>query len=411
MASTSSLLSTFVASLQSVGTAATLAAGGFYLHQRGFVSNEGRKALARYGQQVAVPALFFSRLIVCGPQTDTENCPSVWDQMRQAWVLFVWPFYVIALGLVVGFITSVVSKTPRWQWTSVMASVALCNSFSLPITLLSVIEESHLVQGDPTQYLTIYVILHPIIMWSVGGLLLAPVNSDKVVKASDSLPVAEPESHLPAHHDPLATEESLLLKLQQGDSANDKITCKSFLRAAVKSASKALQPPVVASVTGLVVAAIPPLRFLLTSSSSREEALLEWFLRGLVSIGRSAVPVSMAILGINLSMTAAEEKQERQVSYRTLAAVVVSRMLIMPIIGVLSVTLLNRFFFRSADTALYLVLMIEFITPTANTVLLMAELAECMRSGMATILAYQYLISPILLTLSVAMVLHVATKL
>jgi len=58
-------LSTFEASVRSVGTAVTLAAVGVYLHRRQFVSSEGKRTLAKISQQVTFPLFLFTKIIYC----------------------------------------------------------------------------------------------------------------------------------------------------------------------------------------------------------------------------------------------------------------------------------------------------------------------------------------------------------
>jgi len=60
-----SLAPTFLASLRAVGTAATMAGAGFYLHRRGFVTASGKKMMALLSQQVTIPAFLFAKIIYC----------------------------------------------------------------------------------------------------------------------------------------------------------------------------------------------------------------------------------------------------------------------------------------------------------------------------------------------------------
>ena len=63
------------------------------------------------------------------------------------------------------------------------------------------------------------------------------------------------------------------------------------------------------------------------------------------------------------------------------------------------------------DGAFYLVLMIVFITPTANNVMVMVELSGSgSKEGMARLIAWQYAVAPVLLSLTVALVVGVASK-
>ena len=63
--------------------------------------------------------------------------------------------------------------------------------------------------------------------------------------------------------------------------------------------------------------------------------------------------------------------------------------------------------------AFYLVLMIVFLTPTANNVMIMIELADCdaaIMEGVANVIAMQYIVAPILLSLTMSVAIGVASE-
>jgi len=63
------------------------------------------------------------------------------------------------------------------------------------------------------------------------------------------------------------------------------------------------------------------------------------------------------------------------------------------------------------DAPFFLVLMIVFITPTANNVMVMVELSgSASKEGMARVIGIQYLCSPIILSVTVAVVVNVASQ-
>jgi predicted permease len=65
-------------------------------------------------------------------------------------------------------------------------------------------------------------------------------------------------------------------------------------------------------------------------------------------VGQSAVPINMIILGINLSSTFQKKskkvsgKDDAELSNRTMFALVVAKMIVMPIIGILSTWFLEH---------------------------------------------------------------------
>jgi predicted permease len=123
----------------------------------------------------------------------------------------------------------------------------------------------------------------------------------------------------------------------------------------------------------------------------------------------------MCILGANLSMTSMKKKTDTsatEVSRKTIAAIAFGKMVLMPIIGIVATLLLKEYVWHipdDIDGPFYLVLMIVMITPTANNVMVMVELSESgSQEGMARIIAWQYAIAPIVLSISVMIVVRVA---
>lgn len=176
--------STFVASLKSIGTAVTLAGVGVYLHQNGFVSNDGKRTLALLSQQVTFPLYLFTKILYCNQDWSEEPCPDITTTLEDVWMLLFWPLYVVGTGILVGWFVATVTNTPTKRVRSVIAACAFGNSTGLPITLLTVIHSnfrsttSDLGNVDPTLFLSVYLLLYPALQWGIGGWMLAPVDDE-----------------------------------------------------------------------------------------------------------------------------------------------------------------------------------------------------------------------------------------
>jgi len=135
-------------------------------------------------------------------------------------------------------------------------------------------------------------------------------------------------------------------------------------------------------------------------------------------VGQAAVPINMTILGINLSSTFQKKKKSKysgdkndentdkkgkMLPNQTMLAVVVGKMIVMPVIGIFSTWFLQRYYIvfpDEIDATCYLVMMIVFITPTANSVMVMVELSgSSSKEGMARLIGWQYVVSPVVLRL------------
>jgi len=462
----SSIGLTFLAALRSVGTAATMAAVGFYMDHRGFIQPGSKKTFALLSKHVTIPAYLFTKIVYCEQDGGLSGtpCPSMTDNLSDVWMLLFWPLVVVGVGLLVGWVVAVVSSTPVHQRGAVLASCAFGNSTGLPITLLTVIQANfpkttELGRIDATLYLSVYLILYPLLQWGVGGWLLAPAEDatgDDDGGTSDSrrssilrqsslqhvlnveisermLASEESQRKLQVEQD--SEEETILSespKMPRIESGKEELVVGEITPLITESkseddiipftetlsmvASKVLQPPVIGALAGMLVSSIHPLRQVFVDMYDRnDDSPLEWFFDGLYAVGQAAVPINMAILGINLSRASVSKSTStNMMSSRTMAATVVGKMVIMPIIGILLAIALKNYFWHvpdDIDGAFYLVLMIVFITPTANNIMVMVELSGSgSQEGMARLVAWQYAVAPILLSISVAFAVSVAAR-
>ena len=178
------LLPIFTASIRSVGTACTMASVGVYLHRRGFIIDNGKRTLALISQQVTIPAFLFTKIVYCNQDWSDLPCPDITNDLQDVWILLFWPAFVVFCGIGVGYVAARLSNTPKEQYRSVLAACAFGNSTGLPITLLSVIHanfspKQELGAIDPTLFLSVYLLLYPVLQWSIGGWLLAPIEDEQ----------------------------------------------------------------------------------------------------------------------------------------------------------------------------------------------------------------------------------------
>lgn len=183
-----------------------------------------------------------------------------------------------------------------------------------------------------------------------------------------------------------------------------------------KICKRSLQPPVVGALLGILVASFPVLRGALVDLEDRTgDAPLQWMFDGLYEVGQAAVPINMIILGCNLSGSySATIKKTELFSASTTIAIVVSKMIVMPIFGILSVIVFREYYWSLPEDiagSFYLVAMIVFLTPTANNVMVMVELSGSgSKQGLARIIAWQYAVSPIFLSLTMTIAVGLADK-
>lgn len=486
------IFTTFEASIRSVGTACTLASVGIYLHRRNFILGQGKKTLALISQQVTIPLFLFSKIVYCNQDWSHEPCPDVTQSLGDIWILLLWPAHVVGCGLLVGYFAAKLSNTPPKTLKAVLAACAFGNSTGLPITLLTVVhanfpDTTELGRIDPTLFLSVYLLLYPVLQWSVGGWLLAPddeeeeeetavastgtryirhnvLNNDEVERtyhqkrrglsetdASMYISTVDlvgyyseqvqreqerataavggiedaPLTNSNTLEVTMVPEERPLLPKQPKDQPLDEATTQqpqhphyshhSILETLEKIAGRVLQPPVIGAIMGFVVAATPLRGIFVDLVDRSSDAPLQWFFDGLYAVGQAAVPVNMIILGCNLSASYLNRQstdKSKLLTPKTMVAIVVGKMLVMPILGILSAILMSCFLAvpDDIDAAFYLVCMIVFITPTANNVMVMVELSGSgTKEGIAQAIAWQYAAAPLILSLTMSVVVGVAS--
>ena len=122
----------------------------------------------------------------------------------------------------------------------------------------------------------------------------------------------------------------------------------------------------------------------------------------------------MIILGVTLAQShLSSAPKSALMSSKTMAAIVIGKLVVMPSIGVLSAVICKNYLWNipdDIDASFYLVLMIVFITPTANNVMVMVELSGGAKEGIARVIAWQYAASPIILSLTMSAAVGVASQ-
>jgi predicted permease len=133
---------------------------------------------------------------------------------------------LFAKGLIVGAVVAKLSDTPKHQVPSVLAACALGNATGLPITLLNVIHSnfpvtSDLGRIDPTLFLSVYLLLYPVLQWGLGGWLLAPEPIENDDESTTPTPTTLMEVPIKGGFDQISVSESLRHNVVNNKSQDD----------------------------------------------------------------------------------------------------------------------------------------------------------------------------------------------
>jgi predicted permease len=187
---------------------------------------------------------------------------------------------------------------------------------------------------------------------------------------------------------------------------------------------RCLQPPVIGAIIGIICAVTPARGIFVDLVNRDSSAPLQWLFDGLYAAGLSAVPINMMLLGCNLSASE-QSRKARQLHdsrnsddgllpWNTTVGIVIGKMIILPFIGILSAVILKTYVLDipdEIDGSFYLVLMIVFLCPTANNVMVMVELSGSnAKEGIARVIALQYAVAPLILSMTMTIAIGVASE-
>lgn len=361
------------------------------------------------------------------PEIDGHQsiCPSVLDYWSEAWILVFWPLVVIPCGILVGYCVARISGAPKRHRNAILLSTGFANSGSLPATLLAVLSHHHdggstSKEGDtaspslgPNAFLSLYLILAPMLLWSLGYWLAHPSEDYGHESMEGHQEEIEGQNSSMGYGSIQSSQNTIEAKTESKKDnglAQDSFSSKGFPvesccpSSLVNVMQKLFQPPVIGAGIGLIVVLFEPLRQSLVGSN----ASLAWFFGGLTLLGQSSIPLSMGVLGMSLSSSIKHSRSRDNTvetfSIQTIAGIITGKMILMPAIGHVSFWFLRDILNIRFPPSMALVLMIQWCTPTANNVAVMCDLAGGLQEAVAQLMLWEYAFAPILLSISMSFV-------
>ncbi|CAK9032124.1 unnamed protein product [Durusdinium trenchii] len=443
-----------LASLQSVGTIAVMALAGFWMTRLGIITNEVRKGLGELSMNLLLPCLMFSQVIYCNTiTTHGSPCPNMAQVILSSVDLFFWPIVVVGSGYILGYLAAALMRVPPSFRRAAAGSVAFGNSTGMPVVLLSTLApsliEQKVIAGDPLLFLPVYLVLSPLLQWTVGSYIFRGTPEDKgtgeaAVEAADEgeeslLSSEEESSSIPVVH--ARTAHGALMSRVEGDEEDlseeqgpsitrrqtigvpmakqvgngfsaqaeveDVLAVEDLRMPRRKSCAMALKkalfmflsPPVAATILGIFVAFIRPIQnqFVdLKDPDMRGTHSLTWLYKSIYVLGKSAVPVNLLMLGSNLSRGA----EFSTLPMCTAVVLTITKMLIQPALVAFWVFCLARMELGPNVKGKWLVAIVVSLTPTANNIMVQVELGGQDKKAMTALIFTQYLMAPVLLTIS-----------
>lgn len=199
-------ISSLTVSLQSLGTYLTLLASGFLLKKWGKLSDALSKDLATISLNVTIPCLLFASVLNCEQNFSTIACADLISIMKTAWILLLWPMVVVGCGLALARLVVIpFGRVPTNFRKTAMVAVGFGNSTGMPVTLLTAIHTSYapdtpLGAVDPTMFLAIYLLLYPVLQWSLGGYLMGIYNKQPRPAAAEHIEMQPAQGNAATEH-------------------------------------------------------------------------------------------------------------------------------------------------------------------------------------------------------------------
>jgi len=353
------------------------------------------------------------------------------QNLRFAWPLFVMPFVIVLTGLLVGKFVAWITACPCDFQKACMGAVGFANSSSMAVVLLGAISppllEEKVITKDPLLFLSLYLVMYPMLEWTLGAHLFKPKPRDVEEGKPEATETTGQRSETSASNDAtapgfergaegerpsmeaalpadlvLATEGDLMPCEVETCSVHGKIEkLRGYGTALRKVVRNALVPAVRAVLIGMVIASIPPLhQFFLITHEGQTRTPLGFFYRALATIGGAMAPCSSLVLGANLFQGA----KIKSIPIATNVGISVAKLVIMPAIMAVVVWGVSHALGPNGNGGSdWLVILIVSCTPTANKIMVMVELSGENKAGMSAAIFLQYALAPILLPLALFM--------
>jgi len=437
-----SFLDIFLNSSIAVAQLFAMAFLGISCTRIGLVSPENRKFLSELSFKVAIPCLLLTNILKC-PNSVQEagDCKSLSSTFKTAWPFFFLPFCWVFMGAVVGKVAVFLARTPASIRGTAMAACTFGNSTAVPIVLLTALSSMpvgnfHTPNANRLRlylsYLSIYLTMYQVLLWTIGNWLLQRSESvegtpnltltpavsfarDEIDNPligtsdlSDGKQIKQTSFEVPATgaQNAAALLEAGVLadaRLEGGDRAERRARMSALVKKLLGYAQNFFVPPVIAIFLGLVIGASDDFRGVFVHMPHHGKAPLGFLFSALRKFGGAAVPMVMLVLGGSL----AAGLDRSSVHWPTTIAVTLGRLFIMPLMAFSIIWSIMYFtagplFFGDEPhlEAAVVVALIVSCSPTANNVVVMAELwgGAATKQALGAMIFVQYCVAPFSLT-------------
>eukprot|EP00871_Galdieria_phlegrea_P001303 jgi/Galph1/2173/GphlegSOOS_G837.1 len=194
----------------------------------------------------------------------------------------------------------------------------------------------------------------------------------------------------------------LLSNMNQNDSCErDQSRFWMIMMSTISSCRRLATPPSIAIFSALLLGTLfKPIALLLVGAN----APLRVIIAAQETLGAAAIALMSLVVGANLYTSYQRGFRNIGVSYSCIFGIALCRLLIMPVLGWLFISLLywlGLFGYR-VDNIELLVMLIESSVPSANNVVIMCEMVGTSEEPISVALFWQFMMAPVFLTANMA---------
>ncbi|KAJ0979168.1 hypothetical protein J5N97_014642 [Dioscorea zingiberensis] len=329
----------------------------------------GRKLLNGLVFSLLLPCLIFSQL----------GRAISFEKMLEWWFIPVNVVLATISGSLIGLVVAYIIKPPYPYFKFTIIHIGIGNIGNIPLVLIAALcrdksnpfGDSSKCSEDGNAYISFGQWVGAIVLYTYVFQMLAPPpgrSFDGIEE--ESLPIKTPVNVASPEQVPLLDVEPQTSEIDTSKSA--KIIGHLRYLADKFKIKQIFQPPITASILAIVIGTIPVLkRFILT-----DDAPLFFFTDSCLILGEAMIPCILLALGGNL--VAGPGVGSARLGFRTTAAIIFARLLLVPPAGLGIVTLADKLgFLPKGDKMFKFVLLLQHTMPTSVLSGAVANLRGC----------------------------------
>ncbi|XP_061375471.1 protein PIN-LIKES 6 isoform X1 [Gastrolobium bilobum] len=339
----------------------------------------GRKLLNGLVFSLLLPCLIFSQL---GQAVTLQK-------MLDWWFIPVNVLLGSISGSLIGFLVASVVRPPYPFFKFTIVHIGIGNIGNVPLVLIAALcrdqsnpfGDSDKCSTDGTAYISFGQWVGAIILYTYVFNMLAPppegtfdIDNESILLKSNSKSDGLPEQV------PLLNQAEEVTLTDPNTSKKWKVKIKDFLAHLYEKLKlkQILQPPIISSILAMVLGAVPFLKQLIFTP----DAPLFFFTDSCIILGGAMIPCILLALGGNLIDGPGSSK----LGFRTTAAIIFARLVLVPVVGLGIVMLADKLGFLPPDDKMFrFVLLLQHSMPTSVLSGAVANLRGCGREAAAVL--------------------------